>query len=63
MATGICYTQSGGMKKYEDKVYISLVKGTHDLPTIKNNVLSIINPLLYKSYFITDHNTRYTTPR
>ena len=31
------------MKKYEDGVSISLVKGTHDLPTIKNDVLSVAN--------------------
>ena len=43
MATGICYTQSGSMKKYEDEVSISLVKGTHDIPTIKNDVLSVAN--------------------
>lgn len=43
MATGICYTQSGNVKKYEDGVTISLVKGTHDLPTIKNDVLSVAN--------------------
>ena len=43
MATGICYTQSGTEKRYEDGVSISLVKGTHDLPTIKNGVLSVAN--------------------
>lgn len=43
MATGICYTQSGTEKRYEDGVSISLVKGTHDLPTIKNDVLSVAN--------------------
>lgn len=43
MATGICYTQSGNIKRYEDKVSISLVKGTHGLPTIKNDVLSVAN--------------------
>lgn len=43
MATGICYTQSGNAKRYEDGVSISLVKGTHDLPTIKNDVLSVAN--------------------
>lgn len=43
MATGICYTQSGTEKRYEDKVSISLVKGTHDIPTIKNDVLSVAN--------------------
>lgn len=43
MASGICYTQSGTEKRYEDKVSISLVKGTHNLPTIKNYVLSVAN--------------------
>lgn len=43
MATGICYTQSSTEKRYEDGVSISLVKGTHDLPTIKNDVLSVVN--------------------
>lgn len=43
MASGICYTQSGTKKRYEDGVSISLVKGTHDLPTIKNDVLSVAN--------------------
>ena len=43
MATGICYTQSGTEKRYEDEVSISLVKGTHDIPTIKNDVLSVAN--------------------
>ena len=41
MATGICYTQSGNVKRYEDRVYISLVKGTHDLPTIKHDTSSV----------------------
>ena len=43
MATGICYTQSGNVKRYEDGVSISLVKGTHDIPTIKNDILSVAN--------------------
>ena len=43
MATGICYTQSGDKKKYEDGVSIRLIKGIHDLPTIKNDVLSVAN--------------------
>ena len=43
MASGICYTQSGTEKRYEDEVSISLVKGTHNLPTIKNDVLSVAN--------------------
>lgn len=43
MASGICYTQSGTEKRYEDGVSISLVKGTHNLPTIKNDVLSVAN--------------------
>lgn len=43
MATGVCYTQSGGVKRYEDRVSISLIKGIHDLPTIKNDVLSVAN--------------------
>ena len=43
MATGICYTQSGNVKKYEDGVSIRLIKGIHDLPTIKNDVLSVAN--------------------
>ena len=41
MAYGICYTQSGTEKRYEDRVYISLVKGTHDLPTIKHDTSSV----------------------
>ena len=43
MATGICFTQSNTEKRYEDGVSISLVKGTHNLPTIKNDVLSVAN--------------------
>ena len=43
MATGICYTQSGSTKKYEDGVSIRLIKGIHNLPTIKNDVLSVAN--------------------
>ena len=43
MASGICYTQSGTEKRYEGGVSISLVKGTHDLPTIKNDALSVAN--------------------
>ena len=31
------------MKRYEDGVSISLVKGTHDIPTIKNDILSVAN--------------------
>ena len=43
MASGICFTQSNTEKRYEDEVSISLVKGTHNLPTIKNDVLSVAN--------------------
>lgn len=43
MATGICYTQSGNVKRYEDGVSIRLIKGIHNLPTIKNDVLSVAN--------------------
>lgn len=39
--TGICYTQSGNVKRYENKVSISLVKGTHDLPTLINNTTEV----------------------
>ena len=41
MATGICYTQSGNVKKYEDGVTISLVKGIHDLPTLSTTTTNI----------------------
>ena len=43
MASGICYTQSGNVKRYEDRVSIRLIKGIHNLPTIKNDVLSVAN--------------------
>ena len=43
MASGICFTQSNTEKRYEDEVSISLVKGTHNLPTIKNDVSSVPN--------------------
>lgn len=41
MATGICYTQSGNIKRYEDGVTISLVKGIHDLPTLSTTTTNI----------------------
>lgn len=47
-ATGVCYTKSGNVKRYEDSVSISLVKGTHDLPTINNDVTSVANENHYK---------------
>lgn len=56
MATGICYTQSGNVKRYEDRVIISLVKGTHSLPTIKNDVLSVAN----ENHYSFDVSSTYT---
>ena len=41
MATGICYTQSGNVRRYEDGVTISLVKGIHDLPTLSTTTTNI----------------------
>ena len=41
MATGVCYTQSGNVRKYEDGVTISLVKGIHDLPTLSTTTTNI----------------------
>ena len=41
MATGVCYTQSGNVRRYEDGVTISLVKGIHDLPTLSNTTTNI----------------------
>ena len=54
MATGICYTWSGPKKRYEDKVSISLEKGNYDLPTIKNDVLSVANENHY-SFEVSSH--------
>ena len=41
MATGVCYTQSGNVRRYEDGVTISLVKGIHDLPTLSTTTTNI----------------------
>lgn len=41
MVTGICYTQSGNVRRYEDGVTISLVKGIHDLPTLSTTTTNI----------------------
>ena len=41
MATGVCYTQSGNVRRYEDGVSISLVKGIHDLPTLSTTTTNI----------------------
>lgn len=41
MATGVCYTQSGNVRRYEDGVTISLVKGIHDLPTLSTTTTDI----------------------
>ena len=41
MATGVCYTQSGNLRRYEDGVTISLVKGIHDLPTLSTTTTNI----------------------
>ena len=41
MATGICYTQSGNVRRYEDGVTINLVKGIHDLPTLSTTTTNI----------------------
>ena len=46
MATGICYTQSGNVKRYEDGVTISLVKGIHDLPTLSTTTTDYTNASL-----------------
>ena len=43
MATGVCYTQSGSTKKYEDSLSISLVKGSYITPYITNNVSNGVN--------------------
>ena len=37
MPTGICYTQSGNVKRYESAVSIELVKGSYELPSLKIN--------------------------
>lgn len=42
MATGVCYTQSGNVRRYEDGVSISLVKGIHDLPTLSTTTTTNI---------------------
>lgn len=41
MVTGVCYTQSGNVRRYEDGVTISLVKGIHDLPTLSTTTTNI----------------------
>lgn len=41
MATGVCYTQSGNVRRYEDGVTINLVKGIHDLPTLSTTTTNI----------------------
>ena len=41
MATGVCYTQRGNVRRYEDGVTISLVKGIHDLPTLSTTTTNI----------------------
>lgn len=41
MASGICYTQSGNVRRYEDGVTINLVKGIHDLPTLSTTTTDI----------------------
>ena len=41
MAAGVCYTQSGNVRRYEDGVTISLVKGIHDLPTLSTTTTNI----------------------
>lgn len=41
MVTGVCYTQSGNVRRYEDGVTINLVKGIHDLPTLSTTTTNI----------------------
>lgn len=41
MVTGVCYTQSGNVRRYEDGVSIRLVKGIHDLPTLSTTTTNI----------------------
>lgn len=56
MAEGICYTQSGTEKCYEDRVSISLVKGTHDIPIIRND----LSPVTNENHYSFEVSSTYT---
>ena len=61
MATGICYTQSGNVKRYESGVSIELVKGSATLPTLKIDDIPYTGApdgtFLYEHYSFEDPDT------